>query len=56
MRNIFHAKAKLSKGDALSFLQRMMELEVDDGGWDHFINVPIKDEKLDVIREECRDI
>lgn len=56
MRNIFYSKATLSKEEVLSFLERMEALEVDNGGWDYFINVPIKNEQLDVIREQCRNI
>jgi len=56
MRNTFHSKADLSKEEVLSFLDRMEALEVDDCGWDHFINVPIKNDNLDVIREQCCNV
>jgi hypothetical protein len=56
MRNRFHAKAALSKEEVLSFLKRIKSLEVDDGGWDHLINVPVRNEQLDTIRKKCRNI
>jgi len=53
---MFHSKADLSNIEVHSILVRMEALEVDDGGWDYFINVPIKNENLDAIREACFNV
>ena len=35
------------------FFRRMAAGEVDDAGWDRFLNIPIKDKQLDGLRKRC---
>ena len=49
-------KADLSREEVLDYLRRMDAGEVDDYGWDNFVNVPLKDAELDEIRERCSEI
>ena len=35
------------------FFLRMASGEVDDAGWDRFLNIPIKDRRLDSLRKRC---
>ncbi len=42
--------------EVLYFLERMHSGEIDDYGWDGFINVPIRDPRLDAIRDQCEKI
>ena len=49
-------KAELSRVEVLDYLRRMDAGEVDDYGWDDFVNVPLKDAELDGIRKRCSEI
>ncbi|MCB1647383.1 MAG: hypothetical protein KDI36_18115 [Pseudomonadales bacterium] len=49
-------KADLSKEEVLAYLKRMDDGEVDEYGWDDFVNVPIKNAELDEVREKCFEI
>ncbi len=42
-----------SQSDVEDFLKRMESREVDDAGWDRFLNIPIKDKYLDSLRKRC---
>lgn len=46
-------KMERPKEEVVDFLQRMESREIDDAGWDRFLNIPIKDSFLDSIRKRC---
>lgn len=52
-RIIFGNKSNVSKEDVLEYLKRMQSGEIDEYWWDDFLNVPIKNEELESIRERC---
>ena len=53
---IFGNKSKVSVDEVLEYLKRMEAGEIDEYWWDDFINVPIKNDELDKIRERCEKI
>ncbi len=53
---IFDKPIELQVEEVLDYLKRMEAGEVDHWVWDGFINVPIKDSKLDSIRSQCQVI
>ena len=52
LAKVFEKPIELSVEEVESVLLQMAAGTVDDYGWDNFLNIPIRDKRLDTIREK----